>query len=228
MSEQRARRLLLESVVIVASILLAFAIDAAWERRTEAESEAKVLEALEAEFRDYAAELVATERSNASKEQAVRALLELTGPDPAPVSDTLAFRRNTAVALYTLRPSIQGGTFQGLVGADGFVLIQDPELRRLLGEWAQSVDVFELNSTFAEDFSADFRRYMVAEGVLREVDIYPAGASRFDADYEGLLADPQFENHLVTAAFIARTFVDTAPTWAQLATDIADRIAQVR
>ena len=46
----RASRLLLEGFVIVASILLAFAIDAAWDERQERAQERRLLEALEGEF----------------------------------------------------------------------------------------------------------------------------------------------------------------------------------
>ena len=49
-SASRARRLLLEGLVIVASILLAFAIDAGWDERQEREAERRLLVALEAEF----------------------------------------------------------------------------------------------------------------------------------------------------------------------------------
>lgn len=43
-------RWLLEGAVIVFSILLAFAIDAAWEKRSERQREAQILQALAADF----------------------------------------------------------------------------------------------------------------------------------------------------------------------------------
>jgi len=52
MSETNARRLIVEGVVIVLSILLAFAIDAWWSERQERIEEAEILLGLKQEFTD--------------------------------------------------------------------------------------------------------------------------------------------------------------------------------
>jgi hypothetical protein len=50
MSEPRGRGLVVESITIVFSILLAFAIDAAWDSRREREEEVRSLSAIDAEI----------------------------------------------------------------------------------------------------------------------------------------------------------------------------------
>ena len=52
-------RWLIESVVIVVSILLAFGIDAWWDERQDRRDEAEILAGLEREFTEYRARLVA-------------------------------------------------------------------------------------------------------------------------------------------------------------------------
>ena len=155
MSERK--RLVGESVVIVLSILLAFAIDAGWDELQERRDEREVLQALLLEFeanREEAAGVIALHERN-SRLIAVahaRTPTQTAALSPDSVSATLA-----ALASPRTFDAIRG-TLDALIGSGRLQLLSDPEL-------ARSLTVF-LNLV---DDSAEDARYL-AEGSRRVWD----------------------------------------------------------
>jgi len=95
MSEGRGRGLVIESMVIVFSILLAFAIDAAWDSRREREEEVRFLVAIDAEVTLNLERLVSARAFREAKQAAGLALLELAAKpagenDPTQVDARIA------------------------------------------------------------------------------------------------------------------------------------------
>lgn len=90
MSRARAEgsRLFMEGAVIVVSILLAFAIDAWWEERQEAEEAGLQIERVVAELKANVALLEEQIESLGTTTGAAKRLLSKFGPDPQPVTRT--------------------------------------------------------------------------------------------------------------------------------------------
>ncbi|MEJ2481611.1 MAG: hypothetical protein P8049_00405 [Gemmatimonadota bacterium] len=129
-------RLFLEGIVIVASILLAFALDTWWDERSERVEEQAVLvnlreefEAAEAQFDLYFGfhrriEASLGQTLGAARAAFARNLATISVPD-------------TALALAYLSPTYDPrlGTLEGLLSSGRLRLIRDPELRRALAGW---------------------------------------------------------------------------------------------
>jgi len=135
-----ARRLALEGLVIVASILAAFALDTWWDDVKERREERETLVALRSEF-ETARETIERYRSIQ-----VRMLGSVSS-----VADSLdlAMRRgdravsvpDTAVAWAYVPPttSVSLGTLAGLVSSGRLGLLEDRELRSALGSWGHEL-----------------------------------------------------------------------------------------
>ena len=127
------RRGLLEALAIVGSILLAFAIDAAWEDRTEAREGLEILNGIQSEFEFHRAELhrfrdrwVAVRRST---ERLVIATATDVAPAPVAMDSLLLEFLNPA----TFDP--RGGALDAAIGSGRIGLVGSRELRAQLAGW---------------------------------------------------------------------------------------------
>ncbi len=130
-SERSAKRLIVEGVAIVLSILLAFAIDAWWDERRERAEEREVLESLYGEFeanRDEAASVILVHEVAV---QSVAALMELTQDEilalsAEEVEQQMRFFANPRT-FDAVRGSVDALTSSGKLG-----ILRDRELREAL------------------------------------------------------------------------------------------------
>lgn len=129
----------LEGLVIVASILLAFAIDAGWQERQERKSERVLLERLQADFVELKSALEVVREEHSWAEQSCLALLELSVGDSVPMTAEydggigLVF-----IAARTFNPGI--GAVGSLLAGEGARLIQNKQLSDLLMAWPGLVE----------------------------------------------------------------------------------------
>lgn len=138
---ERFARLLIESLVIVASILAAFALDRWWESVRARAEEQQVLESLDIEFQAAREQLEATlalHRRILHSVGFVRGELDKAIRDGAPYA-TLP---DTSLALLYIPPTTQLrlGTLDGLVGSAHLGVIRDAELRASLASWGTTLD----------------------------------------------------------------------------------------
>ena len=140
MATRESRRLALEGVVIVASILAAFALDTWWNSVKDGVEEHQVLLSLDTEFR-FAREELQTQldlhrRIWGSVEYVRVSLAEglRDGVSTVAVPDT-------ALGWVFIPPTTQLvlGTLNGLVGSARLGIIQDAELRGALAAWGNSL-----------------------------------------------------------------------------------------
>jgi hypothetical protein len=128
-------RIAAEGVAIVASILLAFAIDAAWAGRQEASRERAVLNGLADDFRESRAELVEVIEIHDRSQQRFESYLAAT---PA---ELLAWPSDSVVSMQVLAPSYtfdpRTATLDGLQSAGELRLIQDPRIQSALADWSK-------------------------------------------------------------------------------------------
>ncbi len=207
------------ALAIVVSILLAFAIDAAWAERSEAKEEVRLLESLRAEFhvnRDRASQGLAFHRGLHST---AWALMEASTQRPLEITADSVDHLISGITWYgasILR--MESSALDAAVLGGQFDLIRDEELRRLLTRWRRELEVLatvelqEFNfytevwlpllsdrSNVAQIANANWVR---PDGVSFD----PEGGSMPEAldeyDHRALLADPEFQNALVVRVFV--------------------------
>ncbi len=137
------RRILVEALAIVLSILLAFAIDAGWDSMKERERESIVLQGVLADFQRTRPDLVerlATARRLRHNSVLLRDLLaEAAGQGRIAVPDTVIL---SVIGAPTFQPATN--TLDAALASGEIDLIRDDEIRRELAQWRTTLsDTFE-------------------------------------------------------------------------------------
>jgi hypothetical protein len=150
------RRLALESVVIIGSILAAFALDTWWEGVQERRDERLVLDALHAEFSTARDVLIEYRGLQARVLTSVSSSLDALHAAHASGRRFVAIP-DTALALMFVPPTTQLslGTLEGLVASSRLGIIQDRELRALLGGWGSNLAELTEEEEGSRDFVED-------------------------------------------------------------------------
>ena len=135
-----AGRLVLESAVIIASILAAFALDTGWENARERREERETLEALRAEF-SSARENVLFYRS--IQERILTSVTSVVDSLDSALSRGEAFVElpDTALSWAYIPPTttVSLGTLDGLIGSGRLGIVRDRRLRSALGSWGMEL-----------------------------------------------------------------------------------------
>ena len=229
------RRVLIEGVVIVGSILLAFAIDAWWDRQTTAGETHQALRALEAELVENLAYFESAEDVYRVAGQAGADLLHLTGPE---VSVADGEQVSYLIGEMWRRPDLDPpstGASAAMVSTGAAARVRSRELRQELALWPAYVDRQQqlMNRAGGDNLfhqrmllfvaQLDFDRIngMASWPEVRAkfLELAPT-ASRFQSDWAGLLADRQFESGVTS-----RTVDVLAGT--ELASRTQDRIEEL-
>ncbi len=183
------KRVGLEVVVIVSSILLAFGIEAWWSGQQEQEELDALVELLRA---DIAANIADFERLNEFETVAIEKLSDIVhsvSGQPAPDSLAMLFRSLAKTAHFA-----PVAVFPGVDGP-GWALVPQ-EVKLALAEFSNPPGV-ELETSLVEQvflkLNEVFSRYGGVEAVFGRL---PEG-SRFAPDYDGLLADAEFATWLM-------------------------------
>jgi hypothetical protein len=222
------RRFGIEAVVIIGSILLAFAIDAAWATRKET---AEVIEALESVREELVANRDYFEGIAAAHHRVAEAgfeLLTLTGPQPEIES---VERIQFLIGELWYRAGLDSpgtGAAAALIASGRVSQVQDPALRQALAEWPAYVErqrqildlIYQENRfhermvLFVPQLGIDRLNGMGTSEVARARFRESAPeASRFPQNYEGLLSDLEFENGVtsrVTSSLIGEDEAEKA------------------
>ncbi len=133
------KRLAVEAAAIVASILLAFAIDAWWENRQDRADELLILRALKAEFQENAQVLPLFIRSHSNAAASAAALIEgLRKVD----QKSLAVVRDSDVLFVTTHSSFDpsSGAFDAMLQSGTLRFVQNPAVRETLASWPGTVE----------------------------------------------------------------------------------------
>lgn len=167
-------RWLLEGAVIVFSILLAFAIDAAWDSRSERQREAQILQALAADFeavRELLPAHVEGHRRTAESIQRIVEAVESVEPGTWVEVPRVAILQGFRNASF----DAPGGAVDALISSGDLRLISDLELRSMLAAWPSRLqDAIEDDRMLREFWGPEFRRVLIKDINLLEVigDLY--------------------------------------------------------
>ena len=186
--------MLTEGLVIVTSILLAFAIDAWWDRRGERGRELEALAALSEDF--AAADSLLAVRVSAIDSAAVaaRAIIDLVGPDAdLDGLDSLAVLIPRIIRRPIYEPPM--GTLEALLGSGELRLISDIELRAELASFPSIVaDMRETQDFGTNVVFGMLLPYLNARVPMLEYGLMARGDSDFDGDSSVLMRSLEFEN----------------------------------
>ncbi len=197
------RRLLVEGVLIVASILLAFGIEAWWAGSREQAAEVEALEHLRAEFTATAERLAQTGEVHESIRRSARRLLGMTGPTPPLRLDTLAVDSLVMDLLRSPTVEPETVTLDALIGAGRLDLLSSQDVRRELAAWSSAMaDLAQEEQLAVEQMDQRFLPLIwdyvpvVTLGVTALGDEYgdDIELSRFPRRYGELFQQRRFEN----------------------------------
>lgn len=177
-------RLLAEGFAIVASILLAFAIDAWWDGLQERRDEVAVLGSLLGEFEANSARIPASiarhDRFVAAADEVIRILRETPDGEIAMIADTL-------LAVTSVHHSFEpvSGALQAVLQSGDLHLIENRTLRELLAKWPSRV----VDATENEDHAfVEHGEWHAIVG--RDSDVSAILEVYFASDYESDQAFP--------------------------------------
>jgi hypothetical protein len=191
------KRIAVEASAIVASILLAFAIDAWWSARQLHLDEQHILRQLDAEFETNANLLAVRRRDHVVILESIELVLSLTGPaieKAAAESPEVRAAVDRMTRWWTYDP--QMGVLSGLTQSGRLSIISSDSLRNALASWPSRVRDLVEDEVFAQQMTANQMDPYLNETVsMRNVVPHASvGGGRFPADLTGLLTDQKFEN----------------------------------
>ena len=232
-------RILAEGSAIVVSILLAFAIDAWWEERREADESAAQLESLRIEFEEASDRLVKQLGWLRESLEGTLDVIELMGPD-AGEAEIVRARPAIGKSLNIGIAVPQYGTLQQVLAAPGGVTVDDSELGNLLIAWPTAMDNLRQDSDNLERN----REENYVDALIR-LDLPMLGlfdfspetdaradrrvllpASNFDVDLSALLRDPGVETIFAMRALRIRILIDSHERSIAAADEIIERLGE--
>jgi hypothetical protein len=194
----RGRRILIEMVAVVASILIAFSLDAWWTRRAEARTETAHLRALRSDFEQNVARLrVHIEREERIADASRRLLLVAISPTTPSPEDSLGSLLGQVFNSGRFDPVM--GAYEAVVNSAGLDQVRDDSLRLALAEFASALQG-RYEERFSDELYFDFTRsFMGRLGFTAAVvsdSLVAADGAAVSPSQGALLGDPRFREHL--------------------------------
>ena len=178
-------RLVAEMAAIVFSILLAFGLDAAWDRAQEREAETEVLRQLQEEFVFNAGEFDLLEGIVSERAERLRSLLPVPGSaqDRAP-AESAEVPLQALLGPASVNPGT--GALQSLIASGRLELIESDGLRARLAKWGDFVrDVKETEALSNQIAITHAYPYLTKQGRFESLDL---GTLARDPEFENLVA----------------------------------------
>jgi hypothetical protein len=190
-----------EMVLIVASILFAFALDSWWDQRKLGAEEREILLGLQEEFELNRAKLQSRISQHEKNLQAVERLLAASGSDRPHRAD-LDVDQSLAALIAPPTTDLGNGVLSALISGGRIELLGNLELRARLAAWEGVIAEVHDDETMGRTIVLDIvLPYLIRHGVpvSGPMSTWPdnwSGASRSLADdpqaLDRLLFDPQF------------------------------------
>jgi hypothetical protein len=154
------KRVFIEGVVIVGSILLAFGIQAWWDGLQEREEEREILIGLEAEFVDLQERL---QRWTGYNRWGARMLDQVLSDSASELQG--AALDSAFIAATVVNVLDQGGALEALLSSGRLELIRDWEIRARLAKWPDWLEDIHTNDLSARDFAMrEIAPFLAAHG----------------------------------------------------------------
>lgn len=204
------KRALTESAVVVASILLAFAIDAWWQEREDRDLEVLAIAGIRSDFESHIAEIDTSLVRNRTRAAAADSLLQIVGPE-AVAEDPAAILRHMGHGAFLSTVTFQGGSLATLTNTAGLASLRNPGLRLALSDWLQALEFNEVLNVWAYDETAKYSEELEDRVPLvdldRAVGIDEVPASRFQVDVTPVLRSVSFANRVYQQRFVSTAVI---------------------
>ena len=200
-------RIAVEATAIIVSILIAFAIDAWWEDRKELQEERRYLTSLRQELSTGLDQLANRERIHKETTDSHADLINQIQAEDRASDESLLYMfsllsRPTAI-------NLPRAVFDDLISSGGTQLIRSDEIRIALAIYGRRLTRFDTGNDAAwATWEQRLQPYLEgriprldrlllgAFGRNRSQSDFSFGLSQHDADFDGVLADPVFEDML--------------------------------
>lgn len=203
-------RTLVEATVIVASILFAFGIDAAWESRKDGQRRSELIASMTNDFRASRDRLsVAIARGDSLLARS-RGFLETVRRDQRIPSDSLGYLLAGAFRGIHFEPVLS--TYSGAVATGDLGLVETPGLIVAVTDFQEALGVYRMNETLYDEFfflgaGVDLRRRVGSQRALEASE--PALFFRMpDAQYWEFAQDPSVFGAIETGMFLHNQIVE--------------------
>lgn len=199
-------RILVEGIAIIASILIAFAIDAWWEDRQETESEIRSLVRVSTELEVNSERIQSKLRTIEASIEATSTFISWMGPQPTIVEkDVLVEQWDTLYGIGFF--SLQRSAIRDYLAIGQTDMVKNLEVRRALSQWYSSGTALEEQYERLRAAHANISGYL--QDAIPFLHTISANAlmsdhstSKFPFDQTAFLADPRLESRL--ALFLIR------------------------
>ncbi|HYC50328.1 MAG TPA: DUF6090 family protein [Gemmatimonadaceae bacterium] len=179
-----------EIVIVVIGILIAFALDAAWERRSARAEEHAHLRALASDFQENVSRLEQHIRQEESISAASREMLELAQRPGDTTGEAAGSLMGRVFNSGRYEPVM--GAYEALVNSAGLTVIQDDSLRASLADFSARV-----SARYAERYSDELYFAFIREFSGQLGFAEASTAKGFDSQQlNGLLRNPKFRDYL--------------------------------
>ena len=149
-SRDSVRWIALEGFAIVASILLAFWIDASWDGWQERREEQRILGSLQSEFRSNQAHLTERTQFHKDVEHAIRLLLNEAALPASMLSDDKIDALIGTASWFDTSSTFEMSAVDSVVLGGNLSIIDNESLRQRITGWSR--DVAEVMRTEAQDY----------------------------------------------------------------------------
>jgi hypothetical protein len=188
---------LIEALVVVASILVAFSLDAWWSERAERRTEVAHLRALRSDFEQNVSRLkVLIEQEERIADASQRLLLAAISPTTPSPEDSLANLLGQVFNSGRFDPLM--GAYEAVVNSGGLAQVRDDSLRLVLAEFASLLEgrYYErFSNELYFDFIRGFTGQLGFSAAVVASDSLAAAAAASRPRVE-LLRDPKFREQL--------------------------------
>jgi hypothetical protein len=191
-------------ILIVVSILIAFALDAWWDDQLDRQRERAHLETLLAEFHANRDRLEGFLGQVNDSFDSTLQVLALMGPAPQEISpDVLTSLINESFDVGTFTP--HGGAVEALLASGELSLIQNHELSAMLSQWPVASNLLHDLAESQARNREELHIYLARSGVpvsriAENLDWLEIPRSKFEFDPESVLVDMGIETYLVSRA----------------------------
>ncbi len=216
-SEIHWKRISAEAAAIVASILLAFAIDALWQQHRDEEREQELLQALLDDFTSTKEEILDWKNFHIAVESSTKTLLKLAISNDASLAEDELRKLISDVNWFDAKSHFVTGALNSLINGGELSRIRDDTLRRLLADWPSQIESAEAMQRQDYDYFSNvitpFLRananlpQLASEGSVRpgqDQIVFP----KIDADitskstFHQLIANEEYQNILMQKTWI--------------------------
>ena len=224
-----AKRLAVEMVVVVASILIAFSLDAWWSRRSDDRTQAAHLGALESDFEQNVMRLTElVERERRIAESSRRLLSLAVMPQGAVQPDSVNHLFGQVFNSGRFGPSM--GAYEAIVSSGGLSGVRADSLRIALADFVSLLESRYVEN-YADQLYLDFiQTYTGRLGTTAAViaaDTVTASPGRMVPD-RALLIDPRFREHLALRYLAERGVGDSYKSLLAKAQEVLDLTRRAR